>query len=72
MGEMMRQTIWLERTAVATLKQIGVREDRPVGWLIRRAVQQFIERTQVTQVAQVAQVKGRYMRKPERKQTQQH
>ena len=41
---MVRWSIWLDEKTVAALKKIGDEEDRPVGWLIRKAVEEFIQR----------------------------
>jgi Ribbon-helix-helix protein, copG family len=41
---MVRWSIWLDEKTVAALKKIGEEEDRPVGWLIRKAVEEFIQR----------------------------
>jgi predicted transcriptional regulator len=41
---MIRWSIWLDKKTVAALKEIGKQTERPVGWLIRKAVEDFIER----------------------------
>jgi predicted transcriptional regulator len=41
---MVRQSLWLTPETLDALKKIGQREDRPVGWLIRKAVEEFVER----------------------------
>ncbi|HEU0050311.1 MAG TPA: ribbon-helix-helix protein, CopG family [Nitrososphaera sp.] len=41
---MVRWSIWLDEKTVAALKKIGEGEDRPIGWLIRKAVEEFIQR----------------------------
>jgi len=43
-SDMVRQSFWLSPKTLDTLKKIGEKEDRPVGWLIRRAVEEFVER----------------------------
>jgi predicted transcriptional regulator len=39
-----RQSIWLEEETVAALKRLGEQVERPVGWLIRKAAEEFVER----------------------------
>lgn len=39
-----RVSIWLDKKSIASLKEIGQGMDRPVGWIIRKAVEDFIER----------------------------
>jgi predicted transcriptional regulator len=39
-----RWSIWLDKKTVAALQAIGDRMERPVGWIIRKAVRDFIER----------------------------
>jgi predicted transcriptional regulator len=41
---MIRWSIWLDKKTVAVLKAIGEQMERPVGWIIRKAVEDFIER----------------------------
>jgi predicted transcriptional regulator len=41
---MIRFTQWLDERMFAELKRIGKQDDRTVGWLIRQAVKEFIER----------------------------
>jgi predicted transcriptional regulator len=41
---MIRWSIWLDEKTVAALKKIGEEVERPVGWLIRKAVEEFIQR----------------------------
>ena len=41
---MVRWSIWLDEKTVAALKKIGAEMERPVGWLVRKAVEEFIER----------------------------
>jgi predicted transcriptional regulator len=41
---MIRWSIWLDEKTVAALKRIGAEMERPVGWLVRKAVEEFIER----------------------------
>lgn len=41
---MIRWSIWLDEKTVAALKKIGEEMERPVGWLVRKAVEEFIER----------------------------
>jgi predicted transcriptional regulator len=39
-----RQSIWLDKDTIAALKRIGKQKERPVGWLIRKAVEEYVER----------------------------
>ena len=41
---MTRWSIWLDKKTVTVLKAIGEQMERPVGWIIRKAVEDFIER----------------------------
>jgi predicted transcriptional regulator len=42
---LVRFSIWLDKRTVAVLKKMGAEMQRPVGWLVRKAVEEFIERT---------------------------
>jgi hypothetical protein len=33
---------WLDKKTVAALKEISKQEDRPIGWLVRKAVERFV------------------------------
>jgi predicted transcriptional regulator len=46
---MQRLTLWLDSPAVAALKKIGKQDERSVGWLVRKAVEEFLERRQAKQ-----------------------
>jgi predicted transcriptional regulator len=39
-----RFSIWLDKKTITTLKEIGKEMERPVGWIVRKAVGEFIER----------------------------
>jgi predicted transcriptional regulator len=39
-----RFSIWLDKKTIETLKEIGKKMERPVGWLVRKAVEDFIRR----------------------------
>jgi len=39
-----RFSIWLDKKTITSLKEIGKQIDRPIGWIIRKAVEDFIER----------------------------
>jgi predicted transcriptional regulator len=41
---MIRWSIWLDEKTVVALKKIGAEMERPVGWLVRKAVEEFIQR----------------------------
>ena len=43
MPDKVRFTIWLDKKTVASLKVTGEKQERPVGWLIRKAVEEFVE-----------------------------
>jgi predicted transcriptional regulator len=40
-----RFSIWLESKTIEELKRIAKQQDRPVGWVIRKAVEDAVERT---------------------------
>jgi predicted transcriptional regulator len=37
-------TVRLDEKTLADLRKIAEKQERPVGWLIRRAVEEFVER----------------------------
>ena len=37
-------TVRLDEKTLAVLKKIAEKQDRPVGWLIRKAVEEFVKR----------------------------
>ena len=37
-----RYSVWLESGTLKTLEKIAKTEDRPVGWLVRKAVEEFV------------------------------
>jgi predicted transcriptional regulator len=37
-------TVRLDEKTLAALKKIADKQDRPVGWLIRKAVEDFVKR----------------------------
>jgi transposase len=41
---MIRWSIWLDKKTVTVLKAMGEKRERSVGWIIRKAVEDFIER----------------------------
>jgi hypothetical protein len=41
---MVRQSLWITPETLAALKRIGSKSDRPVGWLLRKAAEDFVER----------------------------
>jgi predicted transcriptional regulator len=43
---MIRWSIWLDEKTVAALKKISDEMERPVGWLVRKAVEEFVRRKQ--------------------------
>jgi predicted transcriptional regulator len=40
------QTVRLDKETLTALRKIAEKQDRTVGWLIRKAVEEFIERTE--------------------------
>jgi predicted DNA-binding protein len=38
-----RFSIWLNPKTIDQLKKISEAEERPVGWLVRKAVEKFVE-----------------------------
>lgn len=40
-----RFSIWLESKTIEDLKRIAKQEERPIGWVIRKAVEDFVTRT---------------------------
>jgi predicted transcriptional regulator len=40
-----RFSIWLDNKTLAELKQIAKSQERPIGWLIRKAVEEFVAKT---------------------------
>jgi predicted transcriptional regulator len=38
------QTVRLDEQTLAVLKKIAEKQDRTVGWLIRKAVEEFVKR----------------------------
>lgn len=41
---MVIQTVRLDEKTLAALKKIGEKQDRTVGWLVRKAVEEYVER----------------------------
>jgi predicted transcriptional regulator len=41
---MVRQSLWLNPETLDALKRIGAKTARPVGWLLRKAAEEFVER----------------------------
>jgi len=39
---MVRQSLWVSPETLDALKRIGARVDRPIGYLIRKAVEEFV------------------------------
>jgi predicted transcriptional regulator len=37
-----RTTIWLETDTMAKLKKIGEKQDRPIGYLLRKAAEEYV------------------------------
>jgi predicted transcriptional regulator len=42
--KLVRQSLWLSPATLDALKRIGARLERPVGWLVRKAVEEFVTR----------------------------
>lgn len=45
---MVRWSIWLDNKTVEVLKTLGKQVRRPVGWLIREAVLEYVQRKSKT------------------------
>jgi predicted transcriptional regulator len=43
-SDLVRQSLWLAPETLEALKKIGQKQDRPVGWLIRKACEEFVAR----------------------------
>lgn len=43
-SDMVRQSLWISPQTLDRLKVMGEKYDRPVGWLIRKAVEEFVAR----------------------------
>jgi hypothetical protein len=46
--ELTRQSLWITPETLAALKRMGAKSDRPVGWLLRKAAEEFVERQEKT------------------------
>jgi len=44
MPDKVRFTIWLDKKTVAALKNMGEKQERPVGWIIRKAVEDMVSK----------------------------
>ena len=38
-----RFSIWIDKKTLASLKVIGKQKERPVGWIMRKAIEEFVE-----------------------------
>jgi hypothetical protein len=38
-----RFLIWIDKKTLASLKAIGKQKERPVGWIMRKAIEEFVE-----------------------------
>jgi hypothetical protein len=43
-SDMVRQSLWVSQSTLTALKKIGDRLDRPVGYLLRKAAEEYVER----------------------------
>jgi predicted transcriptional regulator len=43
-SDMVRQSVWISQATVDALKKIAARLDRPVGYLLRKAAEEYVER----------------------------
>jgi predicted transcriptional regulator len=43
-SDMVRQSLWVSQSTVDALKKIADRLDRPVGYLLRKAAEEYVER----------------------------
>jgi hypothetical protein len=39
-----RLTVWFDTSTLKALARIGKEQDRPVGWLIRKIVEEYVEK----------------------------
>lgn len=39
-----RFSIWLENKSIEDLKELSKVKERPIGWIVRKAVEEYIER----------------------------
>jgi predicted transcriptional regulator len=37
-----RTTIWISEDTLAKLKKIAKKQERPIGWLLRKAAEEFV------------------------------
>lgn len=40
-----RFSIWLESKTIEDLKRVAKQQERPIGWIIRKAVEDYVART---------------------------
>lgn len=38
-----RFSIWIDTKTLASLKAIGKEKERPVGWIMRKAIEEYVE-----------------------------
>ena len=38
-----RFSIWIDKKTLTSLKAIGKEKERPVGWIMRKAIEEFVE-----------------------------
>ncbi len=38
-----RFSIWIDKKTLTSLKAIGKQKERPVGWLMRKAIEEFVQ-----------------------------
>ena len=43
LGMLQRFSIWIDKKTLVSLKSIGKQKDRPVGWIMRKAIEEFVE-----------------------------
>ena len=43
LGMLQRFSIWIDKKTLASLKSIGKQKERPVGWIMRKAIEEFVE-----------------------------
>ncbi len=44
-----RFSIWIDKKTLASLKAIGKQKERPVGWIMRKAIEEFVENAKQTE-----------------------
>ena len=43
-----RFSIWIDKKTLASLKVIGKQKERPVGWIMRKAIEEYVDNEKKT------------------------